>query len=118
MTCISPPAHSFLNSSFANLERFVQREKEPAALIHPIDAEPRQIGDGDTVWLSNELGRVQLTARVTEGVIPGTVLAPGIWWNKLSADGRNVNQLTAQSEADMGAGAVFYDVRVQIERMG
>ncbi len=96
----------------------MRREKEPAALIHPLDAESRHIGDGDIVWLSNELGRVQLIARVTEGIIPGTVLAPGIWWNKLSVDGRNVNQLTAQDEADMGAGAVFYDVKVWVKRTG
>ena len=44
-----------------------------------------------------------------------TVLAPGIWWNKHSADGRNVNQLTPQDETDMGASASFYDVRVFVE---
>ena len=117
LSLISPPAHSFLNSSFANLERFVQREQGPAALIHPLDAKPRNIGDGDAILLSNEQGRVQVTARVTEGIIPGTVLAPGIWWSKLSPDGRNVNQLTPQHETDMGAGPVFYDVRVRIERL-
>lgn len=116
LSLISPPAHSFLNSSFANLERFIKREKEPTAMIHPSDAGPRQIVDGDTIWLSNELGRVQLTARVTEDIIPGTVLSPGIWWSKLCHDGRNVNQLTAQDETDMGAGPLFYDVWAQIER--
>jgi len=45
----------------------------------------------------------------------GTVLAPGIWWNKHSPDGRNVNQLTPQDETDMGASASFYDVRVFVE---
>ncbi len=48
--------------------------------------------------------------------MPGTVLAPGIWWNKHSADGRNVNQLTPQDETDMGASASFYDVRVCVEK--
>ena len=44
-----------------------------------------------------------------------TVLAPGIWWNKHSPDGRNVNQLTPQDETDMGSSASFYDVRVFVE---
>ena len=73
---------------------------------------------------------MSLTARITEDIVPGTVLAPGIWWNKHSANGynanghnangyaiesRNINQVTPQDEADMGAGALFYDVRVWIE---
>ena len=48
-------------------------------------------------------------------IMAGTVLAPGIWWNKHSADGRNVNQLTPQDETDMGASGSFYDVRVFVE---
>ena len=51
--------------------------------------------------VSNYLKRERLTA--------------GIWWNKHSADGRNVNQLTPQDETDMGASASFYDVRVFVE---
>ena len=48
-------------------------------------------------------------------IMAGTVLAPGIWWNKHSVDGRNVNQLTPQDETDMGASGSFYDVRVFVE---
>ncbi len=42
-------------------------------------------------------------------------MAPGIWWAKFSQDGRNVNQLTPQLEADMGSGACFYDAVAYIE---
>ncbi|HEY53829.1 MAG TPA: hypothetical protein G4N94_10260 [Caldilineae bacterium] len=97
----------------------LRRRRKPfrgpqAPLLKPQLAALEGFGDGDTAWLSNEQGRVQLTARVTEDVIPGVALAPGIWWNKFSPAGHNVNQLTAQDEADMGAGAVFYDVRVWV----
>ena len=40
--------------------------------------------------------------------------APGIWWAKLSPDGRNVNATTSQRLTDMGAGPVFYDNLVEI----
>jgi anaerobic selenocysteine-containing dehydrogenase len=116
--CISPPAHSFLNSSFANLERFVQREEQPLLQMHPSDAAACALADGDLVRVSNQLGGVELPLVVTARVVPGTVLAPGIWWAKRSADGRNINQVTAQDEADMGAGAIFYDAVVQVERIG
>ncbi|MCO6450447.1 MAG: molybdopterin oxidoreductase family protein [Caldilineales bacterium] len=116
LSLISPPAHNFLNSSFANLEHSLRREKRPVVRIHPIDAARRGIGDGDQVCLRNELGDVVLAAEISADIIPGSVLAPGVWWNKLSPDGRNVNQLTPQTEADMGAGALFYDVGVQVEK--
>ena len=116
LVCISPPAHSFLNSTFGNVDRFLKREGEPLLRIHPQDAAPRQIEDGDTVRVANALGEVLLIAEVTADIIPGTVLAPGVWWAKHSPDGRNINQVTAQDEADMGAGAIFYDAVVTVEK--
>lgn len=115
LVCISPPAHSFLNSSFANVDRFIRRERQPVVQIHPVDAAPRRIGDGDQVRIWNERGSVLLTAEVTEHIVPGTVLAPGIWWLKQSPDGRNINQITPQDETDMGGSAMFYDVQVWVE---
>lgn len=115
LVCISPPAHSFLNSSFANVARFQQREGTPLLWIHPEDAAARQIEAGTEVYVANALGGVTLTAHVTTRIIPGTVLAPGIWWNKDSPDGRNINQITPQDETDMGASASFYDTLVIVE---
>ncbi len=112
LICISPPAHSFLNTSFGVVDRLRGREKEPVLQMHPLDAAARQIGDSDTVRVWNGLGEVVLTARVTDDLIPGTVLAPGIWWASHSPDGRNINQITRQDEADMGGGACFYDAQV------
>jgi anaerobic selenocysteine-containing dehydrogenase len=84
--------------------------------IHPHDAQPRDIADGEAVILENDHGRVQLTARVTEDVMPGVLLAPTIWWAKLSPDGHNVNWLVSQDETDMGGSPTFYDVRVTVEK--
>ena len=117
LVCISPPAHSFLNSSFANMDRFLRREKMPQLQIHPTDATARQIVDGQTVRVGNDLGTVMLTAQVTDKIVAGTVLAPGIWWAKFSPEGRNINQITPQDEADMGSGACFYDTLVWVEGM-
>ncbi len=115
LVCISPPAHSFLNSSFVNVDRFQVREGGPQLWVHPIDAAARQIAEGALVIVRNAYGSVRLTAQVTESIVPGTVLAPGIWWNKFSPDGRNINQITPQDEVDMGGGAAFYDTQVWVE---
>lgn len=114
LVCISPPAHAYLNSSFSNVERFQRREGEPILQIHPYDAAERAITDGMSVQVVNDLGSVQVTARITTDIIRGTVLAPGIWWAKFSPDGRNINQITPQAETDMGASACFYDTRVWV----
>lgn len=118
LICISPPAHSYLNSSFANLARFRGREKAPGVLLHPHDAAVRGIQDGDRVRLYNEHGEVELVASVAPphkpAITQGTVLAPGIWWNKFSPDRRNINQITPQGETDMGGGPIFYDAHVWI----
>ncbi len=116
LVLISPPAHNFLNTTFANLERFRHREREPMVWIHPQDATKHQIHDGELVKLTNAQGEVLLTARITEDISPGVLLAPTIWWAKLSPGGRNVNALTPQHETDMGGSPIFYDVRVSISR--
>ncbi|MEM7536887.1 MAG: molybdopterin-dependent oxidoreductase [Chloroflexota bacterium] len=116
LVCISPPAHSYLNTSFANLERFQKRERQPLVQIHPHDAEQRQIASGDQVQVHNALGSLSLYADVTPNIIEGTVLAPGIWWIKHSEDGRNINQITPQDETDIAGAASFYDALVWVEK--
>jgi anaerobic selenocysteine-containing dehydrogenase len=116
LAIISPPAHNFLNSSFANLPSFVKAEKEPFLDIHPVDAAPREINDGDRVRVYNDRGEFRLKARVTDKARPGVVVALSIWWKKLTSDGCNANDVTSQMLTDLGAGATFYDVLVEVEK--
>ncbi|MFT3923501.1 MAG: molybdopterin oxidoreductase family protein [Myxococcales bacterium] len=115
LLCLSPPAHGFLNSTFVNVERLQKREREPHVLLHPQDAAPRGLSEGQRVRVYNACGELELPARIALDVVPGTLVIPGVWWSKFSPDKRNVNRLVSQAEADMGAGALFYDVRVNVE---
>lgn len=115
LALISPAAHAFLNSSFANLPKHVRQEKRPFVEINPEDAAPRRISNGDRVRVSNERGACELTAVVTTRARPGVVVSPSVWWNKLSPGGTNINQLSSQTLTDMGGGATFYDALVEIE---
>ena len=116
LVCLSTPAHSFLNSTFANLERFRRREVEPELRMNPLDAHQRALADGDRVCVRNVLGTLELPLRVTEEIIPGTVQAPGVWWSKHAPDHVNINQITPQWEADMGGGSLLYDTLVWVEK--
>jgi anaerobic selenocysteine-containing dehydrogenase len=113
---LSPPARHFLNSSFANIARWREYEREPHLDMHAQDAAQRGIRDGDTVRVFNERGAYTLRARVNGKPRPGVVVAPSVWWKKYSPDGRNANNVTSQRTADLGGGATFYDCRVQVER--
>ena len=111
---ISPPAHNFLNSSFANLPSFLHAEKEPFLLIHPDDAETRSIVEGDIVRIFNDRGTFTAKARVTDKAREGVVVAPSVWWRKLTKDQKNANEVTSQKLTDLGAAATFYDVLVEV----
>lgn len=115
---ISPPARNFLNSSFANLPFALSSEKAPHLEIHPDDARSRGIASGDRVRVFNDRGSFLLSARVTPNARPGVVVAPSIWWRKLSPDGRNANEVTSQALTDIGGGATFYDCLVEVARAG
>jgi anaerobic selenocysteine-containing dehydrogenase len=114
---ISPAAHAFLNSSFANLPKQLRQEMRPFVEIHPEDAVARGIVDGDSVRLFNDRGSCALNAVVTTRARPGVVVSPSVWWNKLSPGKTNINQLTSQTLTDMGGGATFYDALVEVEKL-
>jgi anaerobic selenocysteine-containing dehydrogenase len=114
---ISPAAHAFLNSSFANLPKQLRQELRPFVEIHPVDAAARGIAEGDRVRLFNERGSCELSAVVTTRARTGVVVTPSVWWNKLSPGQTNINQLTSQTLTDMGGGATFYDALVEVEKI-
>ena len=114
---ISPPCRNFLNSSFANLPFALDSEHgEPRLDIHPQDAQTRGIGNGDRVRVFNDRGAFTLKAAVSTRARPGVVVAPSVWWKKLSPDGRNANDVTSQATADLGGAATYYDCLVQVTR--
>jgi anaerobic selenocysteine-containing dehydrogenase len=112
---ISPPAHHFLNSTFSAQPVFVRRESEPFLTIHPQDAASRGIRDGQMVRTFNDRGSFLAKAQVSDAARPGVVVGLSIWWSKMCPGGRNANAVTGQWLTDMGGGATFYDVLVDVK---
>ena len=94
---------------------FVRREGEPSVTIHPDDAAPRGIADGGMLRVFNDRGSFLAKARVSDAARRGVVVGLSIWWAKMCPGGRNANAVTGQELTDMGGGATFYDVLVQVE---
>jgi anaerobic selenocysteine-containing dehydrogenase len=118
LTLISSPAHQFMNSSFVNIGPLQRAAREPEVALHPHDAERRGIAEGQRVEVRNDRGHFVGRARIREGIREGVAWAPGVWWAKLSSDGKNVNATTSQRLTDMGAGPTFYDNLVEVRGVG
>lgn len=116
LALITPPARNFLNSSFANLPRFLAGEGGPRLQMHPQDAAARGLAGGERVRIRNDRGDFQARLEIDEGVRPGVVVSPSVWWRKLSGDGSNANAVTSSVATDMGGGPTFYDCLVEVGR--
>jgi len=110
---LSPAAHHFLNTTFANQPSLQKSEQMPRIWINPLDAQERGILDGQWLRVWNQRGTVRLKAVVSDNVKPGVAWSPSLWWQRDSPDNRNVNALTSARLTDMGGGSTFHSNLVQ-----
>ena len=114
---LTPPATSFLNSTFVNVDTLRKSAGERTLEIHPTDAAKRGIADGQMVRVFNGRGRFRAKAVVGESVKPGVVVSLGLWWRKFTDDGANCNTTTSTATTDMGGGGTFFDNLVEVSAL-
>jgi anaerobic selenocysteine-containing dehydrogenase len=110
------PARGFLNSTFTETPTSLTRERRPEVMIHPADAAPLGVADGDPVTLGNRRGKVQIHAKLFDGVRRGVLIAESIWPNSAYADGRGINTLTGADSVAPFGGAAFHDNKVWLRK--
>jgi anaerobic selenocysteine-containing dehydrogenase len=110
------PARGFLNSTFTETPTSLTRERRPEVMIHPADAAPLGVADGDPVTLGNRRGKVQIHAKLFDGVRRGVLIAESIWPNSAYADGRGINTLTGSDSVAPFGGAAFHDNKVWLRK--
>ncbi len=111
---VSPPRPQFLNSTFANSPRHRTAAGDPTIELAAEDAQPRGLAEGQWAQVYNDRGRFLARVALTGSVRPGVAVATGIYWNKLSRGGFNVNSTTSSALTDMGGGATFFDNLVEV----
>jgi len=112
LALISPSNEKAISSSLYELVT------QPAALvIHPEDARPRGLAEGDAVRIFNDLGEVHCVASIAPTVRLGTVSLPKGLWSRHTANGSTANALAPDTLTDLGAGACFNDARVQVVKL-
>jgi anaerobic selenocysteine-containing dehydrogenase len=89
----------FVHTRFRNLQPMKRLYPAPLFFIHPIDADDRQIGEGDVVEIKSPRGMIQVNARISENVRPGLV-AIDFGWGNPSDKWSNLNTLTADEVWD------------------
>ncbi|MFK7892888.1 MAG: molybdopterin-dependent oxidoreductase [Granulosicoccus sp.] len=112
LTIISPSSSRRTNSSFGESPDSQAAERLE---IHPDDATARNITDGQTVRVFNELGEVTLVARLTDAVPAGVLYTPKGTWLATSLTGQTVNSLiSADLKTDIAEGACYNDTWVNV----
>jgi anaerobic selenocysteine-containing dehydrogenase len=113
LALISPATEKTISSTLGEL-----RARAAVLHIHPDDAAPRGIEQGDPVRAFNGLGELHCPANVTADIRPGTVSFSKGVWRKNTYNGSTSNALAPDSLTDLGAGACFNDARVQVALLG
>jgi len=110
---------STFRSQHLNIPGLLKLQDKPNILIHPEDAGPRGIRDGDKVWVKTKRGRVPFYAKVTKRIVKGVIeanmggggpLQPPAWQEA------NVNELTDSENRDPISGfPVFKALLCEVE---
>ncbi len=112
LNLITPNTKNRIHSQFNNLRMIGQFGDSPFVLMNPVDAEVRGIADGGKVKLYNDRGSLSITTKLDNGIKPGCVYVTNGWW---IGTGGAVNFCSLGRETDMGYGAAFHDVLVEVE---
>ncbi|TKI05098.1 DmsA/YnfE/YnfF family dimethyl sulfoxide reductase [Martelella alba] len=110
------------HSTYGNVD-VLQAACPQEVWINPLDAEARQIRDGDTVRVFNDRGELRIKAKVTPRIIPGvTAIGQGAWHQAdMAGDkvdhGGCINTLTTQRPSPLAKGNPQHTNLIQIEKV-
>lgn len=110
---ISPNSKNRIHSQFGNLEIIKQFETEAFLMIHPLDAEEKELNNGDWVEVYNEEGKAKVKIQFDMGLrLKNVVLTNGHW----GQNGAQPNFFTKGIETDMGYGTAFHNTWVDLKK--
>ena len=108
-------------SQHLNIPGLLKRQPKAEVLIHPDDAEPRDINDGDKVKVKTPQGEIEFCARVTEDIISGVVEVNQGGGSPIQAEGwrhSNVNFLVNENNREPISGfPVFKALLCEVEKV-
>ncbi len=121
LSLLSTHPNNRVHSTLAIVPGLLGKEPEPTLQINPVDAEPRNIVDGDVVRVFNDRGQLKVKAELSNGIKPGIINITEGWWPDQYIEG-HLNQLTHDminpvQQHILQPNAAFYDVLVEVEKV-
>ena len=114
------------NSWLHNSYRMVKGKNRCLVLIHPQDAEARQLLDGDMATVSSRVGSIRIPVAISDEMKPGVISIPHGWGHRADGiklgiaqqhAGVNTNILTDDQFLDSLSGnAVLNGIKVSITK--
>ena len=114
LNVISPKSHAFLNSCYANMEGKQKTQGDQFVLMNKINAEQRNINDGDMVKVFNDRGSYKGVLRLTDDVDPGIIVSTLGYWRQHNEG--TVNSISSAEFANMGNAPTFSDNLVEVTK--
>ncbi len=113
---LSPASPWALNSSFANDPKIARKLGPPTVTLHPDDATPHGLTDGDLADLATPTGRLRARVVLDPLALRGVAYCPKGHWPKRTADQANVNTLNPGTPADMARSTSVHGIEVTLTR--
>jgi anaerobic selenocysteine-containing dehydrogenase len=114
------------NSWMHNSHRLVKGQPRCTLLVHPEDAAPRNLANGDLARLGSEVGTIIVPVEVTDAMVPGVVSLPHGWGHDRDGTrlgiarahaGASINDVTSEVHLDTLSGnAGFNGLVVTLQR--
>ncbi len=111
---LTPASKWRMNDSYANDPHIADRSGPPALHLNPSDAVRLGAREGAAVKVRNPTGEINLTARLDEGVLPGTAVTYKGRWPRQEKDGKNINFIHNAQMADMGQSTSVHSTLVEV----
>ena len=111
LTLISPASDQRITSTFGGT---TSNAGIPPLEMHPDDARARNLQNGQSVRVWNELGEVRLPLKVTDDVPRGVVSSLKGAWFTTTNNLQTVSALAPATHADICEGACYNDARVDV----
>lgn len=116
------------NSWLHNAPKMVSGKPRCTLLMHPTDAQARDLRDGQRVAVSSRVGEVEVTLCISDEMMPGVVSLPHGWGHRdkgavlrvaNTTEGASVNDLTDDQWVDVLTGnAGLNGVKVEVRTLG